>query len=347
MTTSLEDLFHYAEDLNFGDLHIKFDKATGLQAIVAIHNTKRGPALGGCRFIEYVSIDDAIRDALRLARGMSYKSAMANLPLGGGKAVLVKPKNFDNANRETYFTAYARFLNDLGGRYITAMDSGVEITDMDIIARSTPYVTNLSSHNGDPAPFTAWGVLRGIEAAVKFKLGRDNLKDLHIAIQGMGHVGYDLAKRLHTYSAKLTICDPKPALLERYAKELNANVVTPDKVYDIECDVFSPCALGAILNDNTIPRLKTPIIAGSANNQLAEPRHGQMLADRGILYAPDYVISAGGLIHAYAEYNNASFAEAEQHIVQLYDTLLTVFERAAKENKPPSIIADIMAAERL
>jgi len=346
MNTSIDDeLFRYAESLGFGDLHIKFDVATGLQAIVAIHSTKRGPALGGCRFIEYDSVNEAIRDALRLAVGMSYKSAISDLPLGGGKSVLIKPRR--PIDREAYFAAFGRFVHELGGRYITAMDSGVEITDMDIISNYTPYVTTISRHNGDPAPFTALGVLRGIEAAVKFKLQRDNLVGVHVAIQGMGHVGYDLAKRLHALGAKLTICDRKPVAVQRYAVELGAEVVEPERIYEVECDVFAPCALGAILNDQTIPLLKTPIIGGSANNQLAEPRHGQLLTDRGILYAPDYVINAGGLIHAHAEYKNSSLVAAEQHIMTIYEVLLTIFERATREQKPTSVIADMIAAERL
>lgn len=343
--SSHEDLLRYAENLGFGDLHIKLDPATGMRAIIAIHSTKRGPALGGCRFIEYDSVGDAIYDAIRLAWGMSYKAAMANLPLGGGKAVVLKPKQL--TDRDAYFRAFGRFIDELGGRYITAMDSGTEITDMDTIATQTSYVTTTSSRNGDPAPFTARGVLRGIEAAVKFKLQRDDLKNLHIAIQGVGHVGYDLAIDLHKYGAKLTVCDRNPAAVQRCVDEFGATAVSLNEIYSVPCDVFAPCALGAILNDDTIPRLTTTIVAGSANNQLAEPRHAQALADRGILYAPDYVINAGGLIHALAEYKNTSLEETDQQIQHIYDILLTLFERAENEGKPTSVVADMIAQERL
>lgn len=338
-------LFQYAEELGFGDLHFKIDAATGLQAIVAIHNTRRGPALGGCRCIEYSSVDAAVRDALRLSRGMSYKNAMASLPLGGGKAVLIKPKHIKD--RVAYFQAFGRFVNALCGNYITAMDSGTSMADMDAIATQTSYVTNLSKHNGDPAPFTALGVLRGIEATAKFKLGRSSLEGLHVAIQGVGHVGYNLAKNLHAVGVKLTICDRDQTAANRCVDEFGATVVAPEKIYEVACDIFAPCALGAVLNDETIHLINAPIVAGAANNQLAEPRHAQALQDRDILYAPDYVINAGGVIFAYAEYKEASVKEVDTHISKIYVTLLELFERAQRENKSTSEVADIIAAERL
>lgn len=338
-------LLRYAEELGFGELHFKFDVATGLRAIVAIHNTKRGPALGGCRCIEYPSTDAAVRDVLRLAFGMSYKNAMANLPLGGGKSVLIKPKHI--VDRVAYFQAFGAFVNELNGRYITAMDSGTGTTDMDAIATQTPYVTNLSKHNGDPAPFTALGVFKGIQAAVKFKLDRSSLEGLHVAIQGVGHVGYNIAKNLHKAGAKLTICDRDQETAQHCAEEFGATIVSPEQIYSVSCDVFAPCALGAVLNDETIPQLQTTIVAGAANNQLAEPRHAQAMRDRGILYAPDYVINAGGVIFAYAEYKEASTKAAEDHIFHIHDTLLELFERAKRENRLTSDVADIIAAERL
>jgi len=340
-----DSLFRYAEDLGFGELHFKLDPATSLRAIVAIHSTKRGPALGGCRFIEYPSVDAAVHDAVRLARGMSYKAAMADLPLGGGKAVLMRPQHIKD--REAYFQTFGRFVNDLGGRYITALDSGTVITDMDTISTQTPYVSTLSSHNGDPAPFTALSVLRGIEAAVKFKLDRDKLDNLHVAIQGTGHVGYNLSKYLHERGAKLTVCDRYPESAERCAKEFDAQIVQPNDIYQVKCDVFAPCALGAILNDQTIPALNTSIIAGAANNQPAEPQHVEALGKRGILYAPDYVINAGGLIHAYAEYKTLPMDKAEERINGIYHTMLELFDRASRENKSTSEVADMIAEERL
>lgn len=340
------DLLQYAKSLGFGELHFKIDQAKELYAVIGIHSTQRGPALGGCRFIEYSSIDLAIHDVLRLAQGMSYKAAMANLPLGGGKTVLMRPKQLKDRN--AYFQAVGRFVNDLKGRYIIAMDSGVVMNDMDNIALETPYVVTTSKHKGDPAPYTALGVLRGIEAAVKFKFQQDTLKGLHIALQGLGHVGYNLANRLHKQGVRLTVCDRDQTLTTHCAKELGATIVKPEDIYAVECDIFSPCALGAILNDESIPRLKAAIVAGAANNQLAEPRHATLLKEKGILYAPDYVINAGGLIYAYAEYRNCINKEfVEQHIQAIYDTLLELFQRAHKENKLPHEVADSMAEARL
>jgi leucine dehydrogenase len=346
MNTSFHDeLLRYAENLGFGDLHIKLDAATGLCAIIAIHSTKRGPALGGCRCIEYHSVADAVRDALRLARGMSFKAAISDLPLGGGKSVLIKPKHI--ADRHAYFVAFGRFVNELGGRYITAMDSGTEVSDMESIAQATPYVTTVAKENGDPGPYTALGVLRGIEAAVKFKFNRDYLEGLHVAIQGVGHVGYNLAKGLHEQGVTLTVCDRNPHAVQKCVDEFGAKAVSSEEIYQQACDIFAPCALGAIINDDTIPLLQTNIVAGSANNQLAEPRHEIILQQKGILYAPDYVINAGGLIHAFAEYDKSSTQETGKHINHIYDTLLMIFERAAREQKGTGEIADIIASERL
>jgi len=341
-----DELLSYAKKLGFGELFFKIDQINQLCAIVAIHSTRLGPALGGCRFIEYASIDHAIHDAMRLAQGMSYKAALANLPLGGGKTVLMRPKEL--SDRSAYFRALGRFVNEFKGRYIIAMDSGVVIEDMDSIALETPYVVTTSKHKGNPAPYTALSVLYGIEAAVKFKLHRDHLEGVHVAIQGMGHVGFALANALQKKGARLTVCDNNTELMQHYVKDLKANIVEPEKIYAVECDVFSPCALGAVLNDESIAQLNTAIVAGSANNQLAEPRHAEVLHQKGILYAPDFVINAGGLIYAYAEYQNRLNREhVVQHISTIYSTLLKIFKNAYKENKPPSIIADSLAESRL
>lgn len=341
-----DELLNYAKNLGFGELFFKIDRVNQLCAIIAIHSTRLGPALGGCRFIEYSSIDYAIRDALRLAQGMSYKAALANLPLGGGKTVLMRPKHL--SDRSAYFRALGRFVNELKGRYIIAMDSGVVIEDMDTISLETPYVVTTSKHRGNPAPYTALSVLYGIEAAVKFKLHRDNLEGIHVAIQGMGHVGFTLANALQKKGARLTVCDSNADLIQRYANDLRAKIVAPDEIYSVECDVFSPCALGAVLNDESIPKLKTAIVAGSANNQLAESRHAELLQKKDILYAPDYVINAGGLIYAYAEYQNRLNREyVVQHIQTIYSTLLEIFKHALDENKLPSAVADSLAEARL
>ncbi len=344
-TTFHDELLRYAESLGFGDLHIKLDHATDLCAIVAIHSTKRGPALGGCRLMEYDSMAEATRDALRLARGMSYKAAICNLALGGGKTVVVKPKQIKD--RVAFFEAIGRFVNELGGRYITAIDSGTDMLDMDIINTQTPYVTTISKHNGDPAPFTATGVRVGIQAAVKFKLNKDTLDNVRVAIQGAGHVGYLLAKQLSELGAHITMCDKNVENLQRCVDEFKVQTVALDKIYEVDCDVFAPCAVGSVLNDQTISVLKASIIAGSANNQLGEMHHGRVLFERDILYAPDYLINAGGLIHAYAEYYNNSFEEAEEHILHIADQLLEVFELSAREKKPTSEIVDSIAASRL
>ena len=274
-TNDQDDFLEYALLHGFGDLHMKVDPQTGMKAIIAIHNTKLGPALGGCRFIEYPSTKAALFDAMRLARGMSYKAASVNLPLGGGKSVIIKPKG--PYDRTAYLHRFGEFINELGGRYITALDSGTELKDMDIIAQHTPYVASLSSHNGDPSPSTAKGVLRGIQAAVSFKLGKESLNGLHVAIQGLGHVGYLIAQHLHSLGARLTVADIAPGAVERAVKEFGATVVSTETIHKVPCDVFTPCALGAIINDVSINELQTTIVAGAANNQLAHTYHGQRL----------------------------------------------------------------------
>lgn len=343
--TTSDDFLDYALSHGFGELHFKVDPQTGMKAIIAIHNTKLGPALGGCRFIEYPDTATALNDAMRLARGMSYKSALANLKLGGGKAVIIKPKHA--YDRTAYLNSFGRFVNDLGGRYVTALDSGTQLNDMDIIAQHTPFIASLSSHNGDPSPSTATGVLRGIQAAVSFKLNKNSLNGLHIAIQGLGHVGYLLAKHVHALGAVLTVADINPILAEQAANEFNAHVVSTTDIHKIACDIFSPCALGAIINDASINQLQTTIIAGAANNQLAHTYHGQKLHDKGILYAPDYVINSGGVIFAAGKYLNTPDTIVNQQIDHIETTLFEIFTRSAQENRPTSIIADTLAEEKL
>ncbi|MHB1948538.1 MAG: Glu/Leu/Phe/Val dehydrogenase family protein [Gammaproteobacteria bacterium] len=345
--TGLDRLFRYAELLNFGDVHIKFDPATGLRAIVAIHNLKRGPAIGGCRLIHYPNTDDAIEDALRLAYMMSYKAAISNLHHGGAKSVLIKPKVIKD--RKAYLESFADFVNELGGRYITAVDSGTSEKDMDIIATRTPFVTctTASGIGGDPSPQTAVGVRRGIEAAVKFKLGKNDLDGIHVAIQGAGHVGFYLAQQLKERGAKITICDVNLLNLQRAVDELGVATCAPDAIYDIQADVFAPCALGAVLNLHTIKRLNVSIVAGSANNQLAHHQHGALLHERGILYAPDFVINAGGLIFVAAVYDHADMNAAMQQVGDIYNTLMDIYERSKNENIATNEVAEKIALERL
>jgi leucine dehydrogenase len=340
-----EDFLEYALKHGFGDLHFKVDPETGMKAMIAIHSTKLGPALGGCRFIEYPNIGAALKDVMRLARGMSFKAASVNLPLGGGKSVIIKPRgSFD---RTAYMHQFGTFIEELNGRYITALDSGTVLNDMDIIGEHTQHVASLSKYNGDPSPSTAKGILRGIQAAVAFKLGKEHLKGLHVAIQGLGHVGYQLATHLHELGATLTVADISTDSVERAVKELGARAVSTDVIHKIPCDVFAPCALGAILNDVTIPQLQTPIVAGAANNQLAHAYHGRMLHDKGILFAADYVINAGGLIFAASKYLHTPEEKVQKQIDSIYTSLTEIFTRSAQDNLPASDIADTIALEKL
>lgn len=342
------ELFGRLASYDYGEVHLKLDKATGLRAIVAIHDTRLGPALGGCRFIHYDTEDAAITDALRLARGMTYKAALAGLAHGGGKSVIIRPK--EHFDRVALFRAFGRFLEDLRGHYITAEDSGTGLEDMEVIRTVTKNVTGIDpSHggSGDPSPFTALGVRRGIEAAVKFKLGRASLSGIHVAVQGVGHVGYYLCKELHGAGAKLTVADVDPLKAERAQREFGASIGPIDSIASVPCDVFAPCALGAGLNDETIPTLQTGIVAGAANNQLAEPRHGDDLHARGILYAPDYAINAGGLVNVAQEVKGYDAEVSRQKTLRIYDTMMEIYERSKRVNAPTYKVADIMVEEKL
>ncbi len=342
------DVFGKLNTYDFGEVHFRLDKATQLKAIVAVHDSRLGPALGGCRFIEYDTDEAAYTDALRLARGMTYKAALAGLAHGGGKSVIIRPKaRFD---RVALFRAFGRFIEDLRGHYITAEDSGTGLEDMEIVRTVTKHVTGIDpSHggSGDPSPFTALGVRRGIEACVKFKLGKSKLEGVHVAIQGVGHVGYHLCKELHAQGARLTVADVDPLKSERCQRQFNAAVVGIDKIHHVECDVFAPCALGAGINDDTVPHLKTPIVAGAANNQLAEPRHGDDLHARGILYAPDYAINAGGLVNVAQEVKGYDAKAARERTMKIFDTIYEICERSKKLAAPTYKVADIMVEEKL
>ncbi|MBI2391862.1 MAG: amino acid dehydrogenase [Deltaproteobacteria bacterium] len=342
------DLFGQMATYDYGEVHVARDRASDLRAIVAIHDTRLGPALGGCRFLVYDKDEAALVDALRLARGMTYKAALAGIDHGGGKAVLLRPRgHFD---RVALFRAFGRFVDDLGGHYITAEDSGTSLEDMEVIRAVTRHVTGVSTQNGgsgDPSPFTALGVRRGIEACVKHRLGRDDLAGLHVAVQGVGHVGHHLCRELHDRGVKLTVADVDPLKAERARRELGAEIAPIERIFDVECDVLAPCALGSALNDATIPRLRCPIVAGAANNQLAEPRHGDSLFQRGILYAPDYAINAGGLINVAEEVKGYDAARATERTLKIYDTLLEICERSARLQLPTYRVADTMVEERL
>lgn len=337
-------MFRQLEDAGLTDIHIGLDAATGMRAIVAIHSTARGPAIGGCRFLHYANEQEALTDVIRLARGMSYKAALADLPHGGGKAVLIRPdRPFD---RRALMQAFGRFVDTLGGRYITAVDSGSEVSDMDIIAQETRWVS-CTSLSGDPSPYTAIGVFSGIQAFVRVGLGRQTLSGLRVALQGLGHVGMDLAHKLHAAGAQLVVSDLEQANLDAAVRDFNARVVEPDAIYSVDCDIFCPCGLGAILNEHTIPRLRCKIVAGSANNQLACEEDGERLRERGILYAPDYIINSGGLIQVAMQHAGAPEQAIIDKILGMGATLERLLEDALRLNLPIEKLADRLAEQRL
>ncbi len=346
------DLFDFADDLHFGEVHIKNDPDTGLRAIVAVHDLTLGPAIGGCRLHQYPNSNAAIRDALRLAKGMSYKACISKLPHGGGKSVIMRPPDLEETGerRRKLFNSFGRFIDHLDGNYITAEDVGTSVDDMNAVREYTDQVLGFdpeSGSSGDPSPFTAFGVRRGIEAAAYVRWGRDDLEGLHIAIQGVGSVGYHLAEELHELGATLTVTDVNDEAVQRCVDEFGARSVAPDAIYDVDCDLFAPCALGAIINDDTLPRLKCEVVAGATNNQLAEARHGVALRERDILYAPDYAINAGGLINVAQEYRGYDAQLARKKASRIYDTIVEILERAERENLPSNLVANRIVEERL
>lgn len=318
------------------------DKASGLKAIVAIHNTNLGPAVGGCRMWNYDSDDEALNDVLRLSRGMTYKNALAGLAMGGGKSVIIAdPKTTD---REALFRAFGRCIHTLGGKYYSAEDVGVSTSDIMIAHQETPYMAGLEGKSGDPSPFTALGTYLGIKAAVKHQRGLDSLKGLKVSVQGVGHVGYYLCRHLHEEGAELIVTDIHQSSLDRVATEFGATIVAPQDIYHQDVDVYAPCALGATINDSTIPVIKATIVAGCANNQLAEPRHGEKLKELGILYAPDYVINAGGIINVSFE-NDYDAAASTKKVEEIYNTLLKIFTLSDEQNRTTAEVADELAKQ--
>ncbi len=343
------NVFSHLASYDYGEVHFARDPASGMRAIVAIHDTRLGPALGGCRFLSYAQEEDALIDALRLARGMTYKAALAGVPHGGGKSVLLRPaaQVFDRA---ALFLAFGRFVEALSGRYITAEDSGTGLEDMELIRLETKHVTGVGvSHggSGDPSPFTALGVRRGIEACAKLKLDRASLEGLHVAVQGVGHVGYQLCKELFACGARISVADVDPLKAERAQREFGAEIVPLDRIFAIECDVLAPCALGSAINDETVPQIKAKIVAGAANNQLHEPRHGDDLNARGILYAPDYAINAGGLINVAQEVVGYDATASRERTLKIFDTIHEIGERSMLSLTPSYRVADLMVEEKL
>lgn len=316
------------------------DKESGLKAIIAIHNTSLGPAVGGCRMWNYANDDDALIDVLRLSRGMTYKNALAGLTMGGGKSVIIGDPKKIKSNQ--LFQAFGYALERLNGRYLSAEDVNITPGDIAIANSVTRFVTGTEGKSGNPAPFTALGTFLGIKASVKYKFNADNLKNISVAVQGLGSVGYQLCKHLHKSGAKLIVTDIDQISLAKAASEFKADIVGLDEIYDQNVDVYAPCALGATINDDTLGRLKAGIIAGCANNQLAEARHDHALFEQGILYAPDYVINAGGIINVSFE-NNYDVRKSTRKVEEIYNTLLNIYQQSAKQKQPTGMIADNMA----
>jgi leucine dehydrogenase len=324
------------------------NKDVGLKAIIAIHNTALGPALGGTRMWNYKTEEEALIDVLRLSKGMTYKAAASGLNLGGGKAVIIgDPKT---QKTEAMFRAFGRFVNSLNGRYITAEDVGTTVREMEYIFMETPWVTGIPKAfggSGDPSPYTAHGVLMAVKASVKEKLGADNLKGVRIAVQGLGNVGFHLVDYLMKEGAVITVADIDAERVKKVSAQFGTKAVSAEEILTTECDVFSPCALGAVINDQTIPKLRAKIVCGGANNQLAEARHGDMLREMDILYAPDYVTNAGGVMNVFVELEGYSSDRALDKTVQVYDNLMQVFAIAKRDGIGTHTAADRLAEHRI
>lgn len=342
------EIFKYMETYDYEQLIFCQDKTSGLKAIIAIHDTTLGPALGGTRMWNYATEEEAIEDALRLAKGMTYKNAAAGLNLGGGKTVIIgdplKDKN------EEMFRAFGRFIQGLNGRYITAEDVGTTVADMDLIHEETNYVTGISpafGSSGNPSPVTAYGVYMGMKAAAMEAFGSDSLAGKKVAVQGVGNVAYKLCEFLHEEGAILTVADINQASVDRVVNEFGATQVDVSEIYSQDVDIFAPCALGAIINDETIPQLKAKVVAGAANNQLKEPRHGDKLNELGIVYAPDYVINSGGVMNVADELNGYNRERAMKRVEGIYDTIARIFEISKKEGIASYAAADRLAEDRI
>ena len=344
-TADGSDVFAQMQTMGHEQILLSHDPSCGYLGIVAIHDTTLGPALGGTRFWQYASTDEAITDALRLARGMTYKSAVAGINLGGGKSVIIGDNK--RTDREALFRAHGRFIETLGGRYITAEDIGTSPADMEYIKLETDHVAGLLGLSGDPSPVTGYGVYVGMKAAAKVRWGSDSLSAKTVAVQGAGKVAYYLMRHLHEEGATIIVTDIDTEKVRRAVQEFGAKAVAPDVIYDQEADIFSPNALGAVINDETLPRLKVEIIAGGANNQLAENRHGDLLEQRGTLYAPDYVINGGGVINVYGELHRWPTERPKKKAGEIYETLLRIFEIAKRERMPTYRAADRLAEQRI
>lgn len=324
------------------------NKDAGLKAIIAIHNTVLGPALGGLRMWPYKSEAEALNDVLRLSRGMTYKNAVAGLNLGGGKAVIIGDPSKDKS--EVLFRAFGKFVDSLGGRYITAEDVGIDVNDMEYVYRETEYVTGVHQvhgGSGDPSPFTAYGTLQGLMATLNRKFGNEEVGHYSYAVQGLGHVGMEFVKLLRERGAKIFVTDINKTLIDRAVDEYGAEAVAPEEIYDVPCDVYSPCALGGTVNEQTLPRLKAKVICGAANNQLANNEIGDEVERRGILYAPDYAVNAGGVMNVSLEIDGYNRERAMRMMRTIYHNLTRIYEIADRDRIPTYKAADRMAEERI
>ena len=338
-------IFDYLEKYDYEELVFVQDKASGLKGIICIHDTTLGPALGGTRVWDYETEDEAILDAVRLARGMTYKNSAAGLNLGGGKAVIIgDPKKVKS---EQLLRTFGKYVEGLNGRYITAQDMNMTPADLAMINEETDHVAGLEGKSGDPSPVTALGVFRGLLAAANEKFGSDDLTGKTVAVQGLGAVGYGLCEYLHEAGAKLLVTDIVQESVDKTVKELGAQAVGLDEIYGVECDIFAPCAMGAVINDETIDQLKCEVIAGSANNQLAEERHASVLKEMDILYAPDFVVNSGGVINVYEELQGYNEQRALARANAIYDSVKRIFEIAKEQDITTAEAADHMAEERI
>lgn len=341
-------IFESMSTYGYGEAHLVRDERVHLRAVVAIHDSRRGPALGGCRFVSYMNEEAAVMDALRLARAMTFKAALAKLPHGGGKSVILAPSG--EYDRSALFTRFAAFIDDLGGRYITAEDAGTGIADMELMRKRTKHVVGLGRErggSGDPSPFTALGVRRGIEACVEIVLGKQSLNGVHVAVQGVGNVGYHLCKELAQAGARITCADVRDDLAKTVASEFGAKVAPAAEIHRTACDVYAPCALGGAINDRTLPQLNCRIVAGAANNQLASEECGTVLHQKGILYAPDYAINAGGLINVAQEVAGYDAESSRSRTLAIHGTIMEIAQRSRRNNIPPQRVADGLVQEIL
>ncbi|MFJ4141284.1 Leu/Phe/Val dehydrogenase [Pseudomonas sp. NPDC089734] len=325
-------------------LHLVHDPQVGLKAVIAIHNSRMGPALGGCRYLTYPDEESAIEDAIQLAKSMSYKAVLAGLPLGGGKAVIMQ--SVHSGSRAALFEAFGRFVDTLEGRYITAVDSGTSSEDMDCVAMHTRHVTS-TSEEGDPSPYTAMGVFSGIRTTAIARLGSDNLEGLRIAIQGLGHVGYPLAELLHAAGADLLVSDLDSSKVQLAMERFGAHPIACEALMSTPCDILAPCALGCVLNCQSVAQLRCAAVAGAANNQLSSLQVADQLEARGILYAPDYVINSGGLIHVALKHRGENQNAITAHLLRIGLRLTEVYAHSQAEKRSPARVADALAEHLL